>query len=246
MTGHMQSEPQWEGGRKWSKGGEWSKKCVFVCVYIYHVCTLRRTQSYHLLAFGRLICICTVHQLCVCVCLRAREGLLLSARHVREGRRLAPHGTVCYHSASLIPSPHVCNLTWWLRAGGRERNKKKIEEIQMLPRKQALVFFLFFGWFDFFLWFFFLHVNNLVFHVTVLISVPKVLLLQYIVLPLHCKLCQECHCNLSVSGFQEIHFSCFIESFCFQRYYVLRASEVLVKLSLGYFSGLCLSAWHLQ
>lgn len=59
-------------------------------------------------------------------------------------------------------------------------------------------------------------------------------LLQYILLPPCSEPCQECHCNLSVSGFQEIHFSCFIESFCFQRYYVLRASEALVKLSLGF------------
>lgn len=43
---------------------------------------------------------------------RAREGPSLCARHAREGWRLTPHGTVCYHSASLIPSPHVCNLTW--------------------------------------------------------------------------------------------------------------------------------------
>lgn len=179
----------------------------------------------------QILCMCV----CACACLSGPgRGFLLSARNAREGWRLAPHGTVCYHSASLIPSPHVCNLTWWRRAGGRGRKRKKNPSwIQMLPRKQALFFFLFFAWFDFFLWFFFLHANCLLLRVTALMIVShKFFSAQHIVLPPCCNVCQECHCNLSVSGFQEIHFSCFIESFCFQRYYVLCVSEVLVKLSL--------------
>lgn len=96
----------------------WRSEYVSMCC----MCTPRGTQSYHLLAFGRLVCVCTLHMLSK-YSVGAREGFLHITRHVREGWCLAPHGTVCYHSASLIPLPHVCNLTWWWRVGGSEREK---------------------------------------------------------------------------------------------------------------------------
>ena len=107
MTGHMQSDLQREGGGRESSRGGWceaSKQCVHACLSA--MCVFVRSQ--HNLAFGRwlfTVCLCGNGGR-VCVFELGAHG------HVREARRPAPPGTVCYHSASLIPSPHVCNLTW--------------------------------------------------------------------------------------------------------------------------------------
>lgn len=142
----MQSDTQREGGRKWSKGGVKRRPRVYVC--ISRVCVHSGEPNYT--SFCTLVCICTIHMsskyVCVCVFVcscrwGAREWFLLGARHVREGRRLAPHGTVCYHSASLIPSPHVCNLTWCRTAGesAKEKKQKKLD-LNAAKKTKTLLF----------------------------------------------------------------------------------------------------------
>lgn len=110
MTGRMQSEPPREGREE---GREEVKQGGGVCVCVkqrLRVCRLRRKHSYHLLVFGGLVCICTVHMLskycvsvrvCVFVCARLRgPGRGSRSMHAMSGRA----------GVSLLMVPSVTTL----------------------------------------------------------------------------------------------------------------------------------------